>query len=609
MRTMLGSLRRLGVVTLALIALIAFVSGNGATGQTPEKKGEQKATSAKEDTPKETPAKSPGTSGSGSSVTDADVIAYINQMIEDGWKDNKITPSRYATDHEWLRRVYLDIVGRIPAVQEINDFFAGHSGTSGFGLGKSRAALLKGIAPVETGSALSADKGHPGLLVDVDYAKNWANLWTVWLLTRTSPPGIDREKMRFWLEEQFAKNEPYDKIVTKLITATGKVDTDEGAAANFIASHVGEMTPTGERSRFGLYEMVPVTSRTTKLFLGVQTQCTQCHNHPFIDDRKQNQYWGINAFFRQVEREPQTIGMQRNNQVDRRYTVRDNLKANNELGVFYEQRNGLLLRTSPTYLDGTKLDLGPKDSPHEVNRRAELAHLITKDPYFAKEIVNRMWAHFMGRGFTNPVDDFGEHNPPSHPELLDRLAKDFAATGYNLHRLVYWITMSKPYALSSVANNTNLKSDTDQYFSRMLLKSMTPEQLVDSIFTATNAEQTKTSKEERRKLYDDWMRDFTVNFGDDEGNEATFNGTVVQALLLMNGSKLNETTKTKPGSTVARAATMGTNGINHLFLAALGRPATGSEIAKVRGLAGAGKDPLQDVLWALLNSNEFILNH
>ena len=139
---------------------------------------------------------------------------------------------------------------------------------------------------------------------------------------------------------------------------------------------------------------------------------------------------------------------------------------------------------------------------------------------------------------------------------------------------------------------------------------MTPEQLVDSIFTAINAEQTKASKEERRKLYDDWMKDFTVNFGDDEGNEATFNGTVVQALLLMNGSKLNDTTKAKAGSTAARAATMGgTNGINHLFLAVLGRPASGNEITKVRALASAGKDPLQDVLWALLNSNEFILNH
>jgi hypothetical protein len=600
MRTTPGRFRRLAAVTTALIAFVALVASNAATGQTPEKKSDTKEAPG---TPqKEIPPKSPGTGGSGGSVTDADVIAYINQMIEDGWKDNKITPSRFASDHEWLRRVYLDLVGRVPSVQEINDFFSGHNPATGFGLGKSRAALLKGIAPTDS------DKGHPGLLVHEDYAKNWANLWTVWLLTRTSPPGIDREKMRFWIEESFATNKPYDKFVYEILTATGKCD--ENGAANFVASHVGEMNPTGERSRFGTYEMVPVTSRTTKLFLGVQTQCTQCHNHPFIDERKQNQYWGINAFFRQVEREPATIGMQRNNQVDRRYTLKDNLQANSELGVFFEQRNGLLLRTSPTYLNGAKLDLGSKESPHQVNRRVELAKLLTKDPYFAKEIVNRMWAHYMGRGFTNPVDDFGEHNPPSHPELLDKLAQDFTTVGFNLQRLAYWITISKPYALSSVANNTNLKSDTDQYFSRMLLKSMTPEQLVDSIFTATNAEQTKSSKEERRKLYDDWMKDFTVNFGDDEGNEATFNGTVVQALLLMNGNKLNEATKMKPGSTAARASTMGgTNGVNHLFLAALGRPASGAEISKVRALASAGKDPLQDVLWALLNSNEFILNH
>jgi hypothetical protein len=585
MRTQRGdALRRGAAMTLTLVGLLSFVAWNVATGQPSEKPATGK--DAAKDSAE--PAKQPTTRGSGGGSSDADIIAYINEQIETGWKDNKITPAQTASNHEFLRRAYLDIVGRIPSIEEINTFFNAR------GYGANRALLVK------------------KLLEHEDYAKNWANLWTVWLLTRTSPPGIDREKMHFWLQEQFALNKPYHEMVSAILTATGKVD--ENGAANFVASHVGELTPQGDRDRFGLYEMVPVTSRTTKLFLGIQTQCTQCHNHPFREERKQHEYWGVNTFFRQVVREPANIGMQNNQQVDRRYTVRDDLRANKELGVFYELRNGTLLKTAASYLDGTKLDLGTKDEPREINRRAELARFIIKDGHFAKAIVNRMWSHFMGRGFTNPVDDFGEDNAPSHPELLERLGEEFRASGFNLHRLITWITSSKPYHLTSRANSTNMKSDTDQYFSRVLLKALTPEQLVDSIFVATNAEQTKVGKDAKRQLYESWLRDFTVNFGDDEGNEATFNGTVVQALLLMNGQKLNDAIKNTSGSTLSKVMSMRNpnEAINHLFLAALTRPATGGEIAKVKGLAFGGKDPsapLQDVFWALLNSNEFILNH
>jgi hypothetical protein len=579
--------RPTGIMLSSLLVLGGYAAwcntaGHSAEDPKPEKK----------DAPDKPRSPTGGIAGGGAS--DADIIAYINQQIEQGWAENKITPSRAASDHEFLRRAYLDLVGRIPSVAEITEFFAAHNERTGYGLARSRSVLVK------------------RLLSDRDYAENWANLWTVWLLTRTSPPGIDREKMRFWLAESFALNKPYDKLAYEIITASGKVD--ENGAANFVASHVGELNPQEDRSRFGLYEMVPVTSRTTKLFLSVQTQCTQCHNHPFIDARKQHQYWGINAYFRQVVREPNNIPIQNNNQqVDRRYTVKDDLDANAEMGVFYEQRNGLLLRSSPTYLDGTRMDVGSKEEPVKLNRRTELAKLLTKDLTFSKSIVNRMWAHFMGRGFTNPIDDFGEHNPPSHPELLDRLGQEFVASGYNLHRLITWITSSKPYHLTSVANQTNMKGDTEQYFSRMLLKAMTPEQLVDSIFEATRAEQTKATPADRRAMRDEWLRDFTVNFGDDEGNEATFNGTVVQALLLMNGTKLNDAIKNKPGNTIARALAMKSGGeaINHMFLAALCRPPSGGESSRVRGLWG-GRDPaapLQDVLWALLNSNEFILNH
>ena len=520
------------------------------------------------------------------SVRDRDVIDYINQMIEEQWEANEIKPSKVASDYEFLRRVYLDLAGRIPSVSEINAFMK-----------------------------LPRDSRRTRIIIHLlkseDYAKNWANLWTVWLLTRTSPPGVDREAMKLWLQECFSLNMPYDQMVTEILTATGRAD--ENGATNFILSHVGEQVPPAERQERGMFQMVPATSRTTRLFLGIQTQCVQCHDHPFIDSRRQQQYWGLNAFFLQVERQPPVIRQRRRDSQNRYYTLSDNLSANPDGGVYFERRNGLLLRTSMTYLDGTRVP--PSEG---LNRRKELARLIVNDPHFSKAIVNRLWAHFMGRGFTAVVDDFGEgeddHNPPSHPELLDRLAKDFVRSGHDLRRLMYWITSSKPYQLTSMANKTNHSQDAEPFFSRMLLKAMTPEQLVDSIFVATNADKTKSSREEQQKMYEEWLRDFTVNFGDDEGNEATFNGTIIQALLLMNGPKLNQAISNRPGSTVHRAMSMRSGQIRYLYLAALCRPPTSAERAAARRVFAynPSKDrsaPFQDILWALLNSNEFFLNH
>src|SRR5262249_38032025 len=346
---------------------------------------------------------------------------------------------------------------------------------------------------------------------------------------------------------------------------------------NFVLSHVGEVVPADKRDRDGQFEMVPVTSRTAKLFLGMHLQCTQCHIHPFIDGRKQHDYWGINAFFRQVERQPANIMLRRQDSKDQFYALRDNSSANFDGGIFFEQRAGTLVRVAPTYLDGTRLTLNTS-----VNRRFELAKLIIHDPRFARAFVNRMWHHFLGRGFTKTVDELEdkENDPVTHPELLDRLASDFAKSGYDVRRLINWICKSRAYQLSSVANETNKGRDKEIYFSRMLLKAMTPEELVKSVFVATNARQS-TEKEAYRKAEAEWLKEFSVSFGDDEGNEATFNGTVVQALMLMNGKRLNEAIhgQGKTESTVHQAFKSGgfETRLKHIYLATLTRPPTGTE--------------------------------
>ncbi|MER3414632.1 MAG: hypothetical protein C4297_00250 [Gemmataceae bacterium] len=513
----------------------------------------------------------PPTSGD---VVDSLVIEFINEKIREQWQANGLTPSPVASKHEFLRRVFLDIVGRIPTVDEIN-------------------RMVNWPRPKIVQHLLHQD----------DYAENWANLWTVWLLTRTNQPGIDRGKMHQWLKECFAANKPYDRMVYELLTASGRAD--ENGAVNFILAHCGEQVPGEKRGEAGHFEMVPITSRTTRLFLGIQTQCTQCHDHPFLTERKQPEFWGINAFFRQVTRDPPVLQANGRQNAGVYYTLNDDMSLNPSGVILFEKRNGLLLPAMPTYFDGTKV------SP-QLKRREELARLLIKDEFFAKAIVNRMWAHFMGRGFTKPVDDFGEHNPVSHPELLDRLARDFAASGYDLKRLVTWICNSLPYQLTSAANKSNAKQDAEPFFARMLLKAMSPEQLVDSIFVATNAEKTKASETEYLKMRETWLRTFTVNFGDDEGNEVTYNGTIIQALMLMNGRELNDAIKARPGSTVQRALTLPpSRRVHYLFLAALSRPPEAAELAVANKIVSKlpPDQACQDILWALLNSNEFILNH
>ncbi|HEV3115922.1 MAG TPA: DUF1553 domain-containing protein, partial [Gemmataceae bacterium] len=374
---------------------------------------------------------------------------------------------------------------------------------------------------------------------------------------------------------------------------------------NFLLAHVGDAVPGPRQHEEGQFEMAPITARTTRLFLGIQTQCTQCHDHPF-NPGKQLNFWGINAFFRQVDRKG---GQPMRGREPPVLELADDLNLDPSGMVFYETRRGVVWSTKPYFfLDKVRL-------PGEGNRRVKLAELITSNDYFPKAYVNRMWLHFMGRGFTNPVDDFGEHNEPSHPELVDALATAFAHYGYDTKQLIRWICNSNAYSLSSVANKTNAASELEPFFSRMLLKSMTPEELFESLLVATQAELFE-SKEAREELRKKWLTDLTSNFGDDEGNEVTFNGTVVQALMMMNGGYLNKAISSK-GHLVNLVKKGSPHAIlDYLYLAALNRPPTSAESARIMKIYRTapvknfdGLSFWQDVFWALLNSNEFILNH
>jgi hypothetical protein len=359
---------------------------------------------------------------------------------------------------------------------------------------------------------------------------------------------------------------------------------------------------------------VQATAKTTRLFMGVQVQCTQCHNHPF-NDWKQDQFWRINSFLRQTRR----IDHRRFDPATGR-TIDDysELVDNDFSGpVYFEKRSGEMQVAYPVFFDA-KIDPGPG-----VHRRKELAKLMTSGdrPLFARAMVNRTWAHFFGHGFTTPVDDMGPHKPPSHPELLDRLSDEFVKSHCDVKRLMRWLCDCDAYSLTSRAGHKNIKDDPalgqTPLFSRMYPKPLEAEQLYDSLLIATDAHHSgQTDWASAEKQREEWLQQFIIAFGTDENDEATtFNGTIPQALLMMNGPLIQKALSGEPGSflnSVLSEESSGERKVDRLYLAALSRHPRSRELAAAATLIETSPDPFtgyQDLFWALLNSNEFIINH
>ena len=525
-------------------------------------------------------------------------VAFINGQIEAGWEDAEIQPSREATDGEWCRRLHLDLIGRIPTLEELEAFEKDSSSTK-------RAELVERLLSDE--------------YVD-EYARHWTDVWTTILIGRdVNNDLVDRPGMRQYLRRAFSKNIPYDRFMEELVTAAGVNRNAEGVedfdgAANFLS---GKLAEGG----------VQAAAKTAQIFLGIQVQCTQCHDHPF-NNHKQNQFWEFNAFFRQTRalrrfegsREVQSVEL-----VDEDFAGE---QGNNpeEAEVFYERRNGLLKVAYPVFVDGTEISKSgylpgkmADGTEYGVNRRRELARLMRSSPLLPLAIVNRMWGQFLGYGFTKPVDDLGDHNPPSHPELLEGLAKRFQEQSFDLKELIRWIVLSRPYALSSRFSSSNRIDDPSlgetPLFSRFYMRQMQAEQLYESLLTATKAD--GAGGEEAARLKDRWMSQFVTAFGTDEGDDATtFNGSIPQVLMMFNGDLVKKAVSIDKGGfldEVAKRSVSNPAKINALYMAALARKPSSQEVKTANALMIARKGDatgaLQDIWWAVLNSNEFIINH
>lgn len=520
------------------------------------------------------------TAGSGV-ASSATVLAFINEQLQAGWRQNGVTPSPHADDAEWLRRLHLDLVGHIPAVHEVEKFLADRSPTK---------------------RAVEVDR----LLDSPEFARHFSTVWMDLLVGRASRAEVNRPALAKFLRENFQRNRPWQEVVYDLVTAEGR--TDQNGAVNFLVAHLNNGA-------------IPATGITSRLFLGTQLQCVQCHNHPFDDGSKQEQFWAFNSFFQQAvvvrneKYDPKTGKM--------KVAGIELATKDSEGPVYFETRNGLMKVAYPEF-GGTRIDPGQK-----TGRRRELARLMTQGEKtsLAPAFVNRIWNQFHGRSFTPIVDDMGKHAPPSYPALLDRLSEEFVQSGYDVKQLIRWVCNSESYQLTSRFSDGNSKDNPDAgetaIFSRMYVKPMSPEQLYDSLVVATQGQLAGgPTLDQSDKTRDQWLRQFVVSFDTEENDEtSTLNGSITQSLLMMNGELVRDAISMQTGTWLHKLLTSRkteTERIQSLFESALSRPATAKELAAVKKLLKASaahvknatpEAAYQDIYWALLNSNEFILNH
>lgn len=508
----------------------------------------------------------------------ATLAATIDRYLAAGWEANKIQPAPPASDGEFVRRVYLDLAGRIPSVAEIR-------------------AFLDDQRP---------DKRHrlvEQLLEGPRYVTHFTNVWRSLLLPETAnnlQAGFLTPGFESWLRAKLQQNTPYDAMVRELLTVPMA-----GQGRNPFGQANGAPSPIA----FYLSKEVKpenLAAAVSRLFLGVKIECAQCHNHPFAQ-WKRDQFWSFAAFF---------AGLQRQGNGDF-------VAAGREMA----DRRELTIPGTERVVQAAFLDGAAPKWKYNTSARATLAEWMTRkdNPYFARAVVNRLWGYFFGIGIIDPVDEMvgGEHTA-SHPELLDELARQFAEHNFDLKFLIRAITASRAYQLSSLAMHTS--QDDPYQFARMSLRGLSAEQLFDSIAQATGY-QGATNGNPRFFGNPGVRGRFLTQFANASDKATEVQTSILQALSMMNGVVTAAATDLERSETLAAlldAPFMDTaERIETIYLATLSRKPTPREASRMvlyvekggsAGDSSTDKDKnynraLADVFWVLLNSGEFFLNH
>jgi hypothetical protein len=487
---------------------------------------------------------------------------FIDALVNAKLQRMKILPSGAADDAEFLRRVSLDIAGVPPTPDEVEAFIA-----------DSSDPVAKRAAKIEQ------------LLSSPMYVEHWTLKWSDLLLNRrktVTERGV--WAFRNWIRQSIATNKPYNHFAQELITASGSAY--ENPEANYFRI---------------AREPKLVMENMTQVFLGTRFNCNQCHDHPF-ERWTQRQYYELSAFFADVGRRPMPEGDE------------FIFTTASPAPVVNPDTNQAATPSFPFQHAGS---INPSGS-----RREQLAQWLTanENPYFARSIVNRYWSYFFGRGIIDPVDDIRAGNPPSNPQLLDELTKDFVASGYDLKRLIRTICNSATYQRSLEAGPWN--EDDTINFSHALPRRLSAEQLYDSIMQATGAPRALPGVPAGFRAAELPDSQVDVAFLDMFGRaprespcecERTSDVSLGQTLNMVNGPTIGDAIA-HPQGIIAKAVAAGASNeklIETIYLSALCRKASADELSRSLEYFKSAGDPkaaAEDLLWALINSPGFLFN-
>ena len=501
----------------------------------------------------------------------------IDALVDAQLKRDNIKPAPLSDDSEFLRRASLDLCGRTPAGSEVRDFLADQSPT------KRRAAIDR-MLDSPTYIVNATNRWHEAMIPEADADD---------ALKRFSVPTFES-----WLRSRIADNRDYAEIVREILTLP--VQGGPMMEAGFVQPSAS--TPEAfYRAKQAKPENLGAA--TSRLFLGVRLECAQCHDHPF-DTWKRDQFWSYAAFFSEFQQPAGGGGVAE--------TIKAAITPDNHTLKIPDTTPEQVV--SAAFLAGNAPDWSDKQAARE-----KLANWITspENPWFARAAANRVWAQMFGVGIVDPVDDLSAKNPPSHPEVLDELAKAFVEHKHDLRFLARAIALSKTYQRTS--RRTDASQDTPRTFARMPVRAMSPEQIFDSLAQATGRFTFFDPEQPLNFSNDPARQEFLETFTNDSESTVERQSTILQALTLMNGNFVSSATDIAASQSltaVIEAPFLNTpERIETLFYAALSRAPRAEELDRFRAYVDNGgpeKDPkkaLADVFWALLNSNEFALNH
>lgn len=504
-------------------------------------------------------AKAPGAPRDFDSVT-----AAVDTLVAEGWAQRGVSAAAPVDDRGWLRRVTLDLAGRIPTPAEMAEFSQ---------------------APAESRRAAVVER----LLGSDDYPVRMRELWDTFLMGRGKRDSSeDRRKKNGWwafLEHSFRTNRPWNETVRDVLVARPEDQPETRGASWFLFERRNEHQQIAEA-------VAPIV-------YGAKIDCAQCHDHPLAREIKQGHYWGLVAAFNRSKNVEGTSSVAES--AVGGFVNFTNLHKESQPAMVTLLTGHTVPETWPAGdskevdSDDKYVDAKAKVKVPKFSRREAFADAAThNNPLLARAFVNRLWAALMGRGLVHPIDEMTARNPPSHPELLDWLARDFAANRYDIRRLIRGLVLSRVYALGPAA------ATAPEAFAGSMERPLTAEQIARSWRIACGL-----------PANDDTLRRATITALPDV-LPANYNATFQQAQFLTNSSVLAELLKPAEGNTTERLAALpeASDKVREAFVAVYARQPDAAEAAAAESFLTARPDEaagaVRDLLWALMTSAEFL---